>query len=160
MNNYKLTVNGAQTFDCTENDLHKIDAIPLNQNEFHVLKDNIPFAVSVLEKDFKNKKYTLKVNSNIYVVDIANSLDILIKEMGFTIGAGKQVNSLKAPMPGLILEICISEGQTVQTNEPIFILEAMKMENTLLSPREGVIKSIKVAQGNAVDKGQLLIEFE
>jgi biotin carboxyl carrier protein len=80
--------------------------------------------------------------------------------MGFEVGAGKEVNAINAPMPGLILEINVEVGQTVAKNELLLILGAMKMENSFLSPRDGTIKSILVNKGDAVDKGQLLIEFE
>jgi biotin carboxyl carrier protein len=63
-------------------------------------------------------------------------------------------------MPGLILEISISEGQEVKENDALLILEAMKMENVIKSPRDGIIKSIKVKQTEAVDINSLLIEFE
>ena len=63
-------------------------------------------------------------------------------------------------MPGLILEINVTEAQEVKENDPLLILEAMKMENVINSPRDGVIKSIKVSQGNTVEKNALLIEFE
>jgi biotin carboxyl carrier protein len=82
------------------------------------------------------------------------------QRLRFEVGLTKQVNAIKAPMPGLILEINVVVGQTVQENDPLLILEAMKMENSFLSPRDGVIKSIAVTKGDAVDKGQLLIEFE
>ena len=75
-------------------------------------------------------------------------------------GASKQVNAIKAPMPGLILSIHVEVGQEVQENDSLLILEAMKMENNFNSPRAGKIKSILVEKGQAVDKGQLLIEFE
>ena len=91
---------------------------------------------------------------------ISGALDELIKSMGIERGRTKLVNAIKAPMPGLILEINVSVGQEVKENDPLLILEAMKMENCFLSPRDGVIKSIAVEKGNAVDKGQLLIEFE
>jgi biotin carboxyl carrier protein len=80
--------------------------------------------------------------------------------MGFETGLTKQVNFIKAPMPGLILEISVVVGQTVKENDNLIILGAMKMENSFLSPRDGVIKTISVVMGDAVDKGQLLIEFE
>ena len=80
--------------------------------------------------------------------------------MGFTIGKAKQINIIKAPMPGLILEISVFIGQTVQENDNLLILTAMKMENSLRSPRDGVIKSIDVNVGDSVIKGDLLIEFE
>ena len=80
--------------------------------------------------------------------------------MGFEVGATKKVNDIKAPMPGLILDINVKVGQEVKENDALLILEAMKMENVLTSPRDGVIKSISVNKGNAVEKNQLLIVFE
>ena len=157
---YKLSVNQENTFDLNESDLFLLDEIQLSKNNFHVLKDNKPYSVEVVSSDFSSKKYTVKVNNSIYEVAIANELDQLITAMGIEKGKTKIVNAIKAPMPGLILEINVSIGQEVKENDPLLILEAMKMENSFLSPRDGIIKSIAVEKGNAVEKGQLLIEFE
>ena len=62
-------------------------------------------------------------------------------------------------MPGLIIDLKIKAGDTVQQGDPLLILEAMKMENILKSPGEGVIKNLKVKKGDHVEKGQVLIEF-
>ena len=80
--------------------------------------------------------------------------------MGFSVGSTKQVNFVKAPMPGLILEINVKVGQEVKENDPLLILEAMKMENIITSPRDGIIKLIDAKKGDAVEKNQLLINFE
>jgi len=158
--NYKLLVNNNVSFEVNVNDLHKIDAVQLEETKFHVLKNNKPYNAEIVSADFLSKKYTVKVNNNTYDVAISDALDELIKSMGIERGKTKVVNAIKAPMPGLILEINVSVGQEVKENDPLLILEAMKMENCFLSPRDGVIKSIAVEKGNAVDKGQLLIEFE
>lgn len=160
MSTYKLTVNSSTVFDVKDSDVSSLDALKSGDSKYHILKDNTSFKAEIISADFIAKKYTVKVNNNTYVVDIANPLDQLIKEMGFAVGASKQVNSIKAPMPGLILEINVEVGQEVKENDPILILGAMKMENSFLSPRDGVIKSIAVSKDQAVDKGQLLIEFE
>lgn len=157
---YRLTVNGAQTFDITPDALSQLDAVATQPAGFHILKDNIPYTAAIEKAGFLNRKYTVTVNNNPYEVEIATPLDQLIKAMGFEVGAAKQVNEIKAPIPGLILEINVSVGQEVAVNDTLLVLEAMKMENTFHSPRAGVIKSIAVAKGDAVDKGQLLIEFE
>lgn len=157
---YKLTVNNTSAFDITDEGLSALDAIKTGASEYHVLKNNTPYAAEVVSADFLSKQYMVKVNNNTYTVAIANPLDQLIKDMGFEVGAAKQVNEIKAPIPGLILEISVSVGQEVKENDSLLILEAMKMENTFVSPRAGVIKSIAVSKGDAVDKGQLLIEFE
>ncbi len=159
-NSYQLSVNQTATFDITEEDLKNLDAVRVEKDKYHVLKDSKPYKVELIAADFIAKKYTVKVNNNTYDVAIADALDMLIKNMGIERGRTKVINAIKAPMPGLILEISVTVGQTVKENDPLLILEAMKMENSFLSPRDGVIKSIAAIVGNAVDKGQLLIEFE
>jgi biotin carboxyl carrier protein len=157
---YKLSVNHSSSFDLSESDLKNLDVVSVGKNNFHVLKDHKPFKAEIVSADFISKKYSVTVNNNTYDVAIADALDLLIKSMGIERGRTKVVNAIKAPMPGLILEINVVVGQEVKENDPLLILEAMKMENSFLSPRDGIIKSIAVLIGNAVDKGQLLIEFE
>lgn len=157
---YKIKVNNSHSFDISKEELNKLDAIKTNTNHFHVLQNNSSTKASILNSDFNKKNYTIKVNNNTYEVDINDELDQLIEALGFEVGATKQVNDVKAPMPGLILEINVSEGQDVKEDDALLILEAMKMENVITSPREGTIKSIKIKQGETVDKNSLLIEFE
>lgn len=159
-NNYKVSVNNSTFFELSEDSLTQLDMVSLNQNAFHVLNENQPYQVEIISRDFLNKKYQLKINNNLYWVAISGQLENLINEMGISAGASKQVNAIKAPMPGLILEVSVTVGQEVKENEPLMILEAMKMENSILSPRTGIIKSISVSKSQAVEKGQLLIEFE
>ena len=159
-NSYQLLVNNLNQFNVTESDLKNLDAVSIEQNKFHILKDGKSFKAEIIAADFLSKKYTVKINNNTYEVTIANELDSLIKSMGIERGCTKIINAIKAPMPGLILEISVKVGQQVKENDPLLILEAMKMENSFLSPRDGIIKSIAVEKGIAVDKGQLLIEFE
>ena len=157
---YKVNVNDTFHFDIEKESVSLLDSVSVEDNKFHVLHENIPYKAEILSADFNQKKYTVKVNNNTYTVAISNPLDLLIKEMGFEVGLTKQVNFIKAPMPGLILEISVIVGQEVKKNDNLIILGAMKMENSFLSPRDGIIKSISVKIGDAVDKGQLLIEFE
>lgn len=157
---FKIKVNNSQTFEVTKEGMEHLDAIEIAPEKFHVLQDNTSVKAEILSSDFNNKMYSVKVNNNTYEVDIYDQLDQQIEALGFEIGASKQVNDIKAPMPGLILEINVKEGQDVKENEPLLILEAMKMENVINSPREGVIKSLNVKQGETVDKNALLITFE
>ena len=159
-NSYQLTVNNTHIYDRKASESSNLDAVEVSSSKFHILKNNQAYTAEIVEADFINKTYTVKVNGNSYTVSIANSLDLLIKEMGFLVGGSKQINEIKAPMPGLILEMSVSVGQEVQENDCLLILEAMKMENSFLSPRAGIIKSISAKKGDAVEKGQLLIEFE
>jgi biotin carboxyl carrier protein len=159
-NKYKVKVNASIEFDITDDDVSKLNAEKIAGNKYHVLQNNKPFKAELVDSNFNRKKYSIKVNNHSYDVDISNPLDLLIDKMGFTFGSSKQVDSIKAPMPGLILDIHVKEGQEVKEDEGLLILEAMKMENVITSPRDGVIKSVNITKGDAIDKGHLLIEFE
>jgi biotin carboxyl carrier protein len=155
-----VNVNKIYDFDITSQQISNLDAIKDSHSKFHVLQDNKSYKCEITESDFNTKSYKVNVNNSTYNINILNDLDVLIKDMGFEVGATKKVNDIKAPMPGLILDINVKVGQEVNEDDALLILEAMKMENVLTSPREGVIKSISVTKGDAVEKNQLLIEFE
>lgn len=157
---FKISVNNTFNFDINQEDVSNLDAIQISDSEFHILQQNKSYKAEIQESNFNNKSYQVKVNNNLYKINIFNDLDALIKDMGFTISSTKHVDSIKAPMPGLILELQVKAGDKVKENDTLLILEAMKMENIITSPRDGIIKSISVKKGDAVEKNQLLIEFE
>ena len=157
---FKVKVNSASDFDIADSDISKLDVEKISGSKYHVLQNNKPFKAELVDSNFNRKKYTIKINNHSYSVDISNPLDLLINKMGFTFGTTKHVNSIKAPMPGLILDIHVKEGQEVKEDEGLLILGAMKMENVITSPRDGVIKSVNITKGDAIEKGHLLIEFE
>lgn len=157
---YKAKVNASYEFDVTEEAINQLDAVETSTNKYHILQNNSSIKANIVSSDFNKKTYSVKVNNNTYDVVLNDALDQQIAALGFEIGSSKKVNDVKAPMPGLILEINVKESQEVKEDDALLILEAMKMENVINSPRDGVIKSIKVSQGNTVEKNALLIEFE
>src|SRR5215211_5938961 len=64
---------------------------------------------------------------------------------------------LRAPMPGLVVTIPVTEGQEVKRGQVILILESMKMQNELKSPRDGTIGRIRVKPGETVEQKQTLL---
>ena len=157
---YKIKVNATHTFEVTKESMETLDVVETSANHYHILQDNTSVKAEILQTDFNKKTYSIKVNNNTYDVTINDTIDQQIEALGFEIGALKQVNDIKAPMPGLILEVSVKVGDEVKENDTLIILEAMKMENVMHSPREGIIKSIHVKYGETVDKNSLLIEFE
>jgi biotin carboxyl carrier protein len=73
---------------------------------------------------------------------------------------GNKVNLLKAPMPGLVLKVLVTEGQAVKKGDGLLVLEAMKMENIIKASADGMVKKIHIEEKNVVDKNQKMIEFE
>lgn len=159
-NNYKVKVNKLVEFILTKEDITSTDIVKGSDQKYHILQNNQSVQAEIVQSDFNAKNYTVKVNNTNYQVNIQNELDELISEMGFTIGKVKIINSIKAPMPGLVLEVNVKVGDSIKEEDSLLILEAMKMENSITSPRDGVIKVIAIQKGDAVDKGELLIEFE
>ena len=64
---------------------------------------------------------------------------------------------MTAPMPGTILDIKVSEGQSVKAGDVILILEAMKMENEIVAPKDGTVARIHTSKGTAVSTGDSLV---
>lgn len=118
------------------------------------------YSIRLLKLDPEKKEVLLKINGNTIAVHQEDQYDILLKSMGMGAGAVKKINDLKAPMPGVVLDVKVSEGQAVKKDEPIVVLEAMKMENLLKSPIDGIIKSVEIKKGDTVDKNRVLVHFE
>jgi len=72
--------------------------------------------------------------------------------------AGKA--SLKAMMPGRVVNLLVNVGDTVAAHQGVAVIEAMKMENELKAPKAGKVTEIKVAPGQTVEKGALLLIIE
>ncbi len=67
--------------------------------------------------------------------------------------------AITSPLPGTILKIEVTVGQSVKRGDRLIVLEAMKMENDILSDRDGKVSAIQVSQGASVREGQTLIEI-
>lgn len=65
-------------------------------------------------------------------------------------GAGEKVNS---PLPGVIVEVSVKEGQAVKAGQKVAVLEAMKMENEIPAPKDGTITAIHVQKGDSILEG-------
>ena len=73
-------------------------------------------------------------------------------------GGGK--GAVKAPMPGVILEVNVKPGDKVARGQQVAILEAMKMHNVIGAPRDGVIADVCVEKGQSVGHGDVIVTFK
>ena len=74
--------------------------------------------------------------------------------------APKDPNLMVAFIPGVIREVHVAPGDSVQRGQSLLILEAMKMQNDLAAPRAATVRAVHAVPGDTVYKGQVLIEFE
>ncbi|MBO3700111.1 acetyl-CoA carboxylase biotin carboxyl carrier protein subunit [Roseivirga sp. E12] len=134
----------------------------LNQKSnstFLILKDHKSFRAEILNINASTKTATIKIEKSIFEIELKDKMDMLLEKMGISNLDTAQVNEMKAPMPGLILDILVTTGQEVKKGDQLLILEAMKMENVLKAPGDGTVSSIEIEKGNSVEKGQILIKF-
>ncbi len=126
---------------------------------YHILANGKSYNAILEEIDRNTKTLKLRINGNSYELAVQEPIDQLLKKMGLNIAKSNKVESIKAPMPGRVLKIMVTEGQEIKKGEPVLILEAMKMENVFKAPADAVVKSIKATERTAVEKGQVLIEL-
>jgi biotin carboxyl carrier protein len=163
---YKATIQN-RTFEISgkKNEVidglsQNIDILEYKKGKFHIILDKRSYSAEVLSVDSETKTCEIKVGNSILTVSVRDKYDELLKDMGIDEVAGKRVNDIKAPMPGMVLQVMVQNGQPIKKGDAIVVLEAMKMENILKSPSDGTIKNILVVTGDKVEKNQVMVNFE
>ena len=108
------------------------------------------------------KNYTITVNGNVYEVTVeegtgsaaAAAPKAAPKAAAPAAGAGSV--KVSAAVPGKVVKIVASVGQSVKAGDSVVIVESMKMEIPVVAPQDGTIASIDVAEGAAVENGDTL----
>lgn len=93
------------------------------------------------------------------VAEVIDERMAMIREMTGGSVPSNGAQALRAPMPGLIVNVEVRETDLVEPGQGLVIIEAMKMENELRAETSARVERIHVANGEAVEKGQLLIDF-
>ena len=122
--------------------------VKVNKKDFHVEVEEVAneIAISPVVKIAKKK-----MENAVPKESLAKKKKSVIT---FAVGTKCEI---KAPLPGIIGDIFVKEGKTVQTGDKVLVLEAMKMENAILAPATGKIESIAVKTGDSVIGNQILL---
>jgi len=144
----KQTVNGKPI---------EADIVEIRHGHFHIIRNYRSFSAQFFETNAEEKTVTLKVNQTVYTVSVRDQYDELLHSMGLDTNNTQKGGDLKAPMPGLVLNVMVAPGQKIQKGDAVLVLEAMKMENILKATADGEVKKIQVKKGDKVEKNQVMV---
>jgi len=164
----KVTVDNAHHYNIEKvgedillnGNLIHLDMKNVSKNHFHILLENKSYSAEVVKVDHIAKEVIIKINGREYQVALKDENDNLLESLGIEINKVQSTSHLKAPMPGLVLEILVEPGSNIKKGDSLLVLEAMKMENLIKSPSDITIKSIEIKKGDKVEKNQILLYFE
>lgn len=142
MKEYKLKING--------NDY----AVTVNEVDSSVAEVEVngtPFKVE-FEKPIKKAAPVSKPMAP--KATPAGAPEVKVSKPAAAAGAG---NAVTSPLPGVILEVCVKEGDAVKRGQKVMVLEAMKMENVIEATADGTVTAIKVGKGDSVLEGAPLL---
>ena len=144
MKNYKFTISGNS---------YEVDIIDFEGGIAKIEVNGTPYMVEI-HKQVKQVKTPTLVRP--VMREPQKSIEKKKLESGSVGGARF---SVKSPLPGLILQIAVSVGDTITRGQKILTMEAMKMDNEIKSDVEGVVSAIKVSPGQTVLQDEVLIEI-
>ena len=132
-----------------------VDLISIDRaTAFSLLLDNQSYEVLVNEESDEYQVLVLGHLFNVRVED-ERARRLAQASRGFLPGSGEI--QIKAPMPGLIVAVPVTEGQVVKRGDVLVVLESMKMENELKAPRDGTVSAVRVQTRQSVEQSQTLV---
>ena len=114
----------------------------------------------VLRERVARGRYRVWLDGHRYDAEALDSRARAIRDMQASVAKPAGPAPLRAPMPGLIVQLRVQPGDRVAAGDGLVVMEAMKMENELRAPAGGTVRAVHVSVGAAVEKGALLVELE
>lgn len=143
MKKFKFTINGNQ---------YEVDILNIEENIAQLEVNGTPYEVQ-LDREIKSTKTPKLMRTT--AVPSTDSHPSVAKTS--SPAAPKGGGNIKSPLPGVVLDVHVKEGDLVKIGQKLLTLEAMKMENNIESDKDGKVVSIKARKGDSVMEGDILI---
>jgi biotin carboxyl carrier protein len=148
LDEHHVTINGVE---------YSIDFQPVgDQSIYSLLFNGQSYDALVYPEE---NDWRVAFRAEMYVVEVEDERE---KRLRASLGASSYEHQeffLKAPMPGLIISVPVSNGQKVEKGDVLLVLESMKMQNELRSPRSGIVHRMRVKPGDRVEKKETLLSI-
>lgn len=137
--------------------VHPVDFVNLDdQPVFTLLVDGQSYEAYI--QPGEDNQWQVLLRGTMYTAEVEDEREKRLRAAGgVAAGGGSGEFNLKAPMPGLVVVVPVTEGQAVKKGDNLIILESMKMQNELKAPRDGVVARVRVKPGDSVEHHQVLV---
>lgn len=157
---FKVEVDGAEFDIVIQGSAVVVNGQPVDASITHVGGSTYSILVGGRSHEFtltsNGTKATITGIAGTLEVTVLDRIALLLRESEAKSKHG-QAREIHAPMPGLVLKIEVTKGETVNAGSGLLVLEAMKMENQIFSSTAATVQDVHVSEGEAVKKGQLLV---
>jgi acetyl/propionyl-CoA carboxylase alpha subunit len=160
---YLTTIGHKQfTIDINQDDQITVDGEILDVNMQQML-DTTMHSIIV---DGQSHDVRMKEGDGLYIVQLSGEIfEVIVEDertrrlasLKSSLGAVAGEAIIKAPMPGVVVEVLVTPGQRVEKGDIVIILESMKMQNELKAPRAGQIHAVRVIAGDKVDQNTIMV---
>src|ERR1700690_4263094 len=93
------------------------DSISTGKGKLHVIRNHKSYSAEIIELNRDEKTVIIKINHNTYKVSVTDQYDELLQKLGMEKGASKQAGDIKAPMPGLVLNVFVENGMPIKKGD-------------------------------------------
>src|SRR5690606_39248486 len=114
----------------------------------------------LISTDFVSKVIVIKINGEHYEVAIKDKMDLLLEQLGMTQATSSLSKNIIAPMPGLILQLHVKEGDEVTQGDAIMLLETMKVVSLLIIKVDKIVNILLVKACDSAETYELLNDFK
>jgi pyruvate carboxylase subunit B len=105
-------------------------------------------------------KYYVILDQRTLQIQLKDETDLLFEKFGYQSTTVQTEGEIRAPIPGLVVEVKVQSGDKVLKGEGLVILEAMKMENEISSPLDGVVQEVLISRGQNLEKDTLMVKIQ
>ncbi len=141
---------------------HRFEFASVDKASFSLLLDNSSFEIRLIAVTEENgaKSFSLNVNGIPFAVFIEDHRSRVWRSVAGAATTSDAKMEIKAPMPGKVVRVEVTEGETVGPGTGLCVLEAMKMENEIKCPIGGRVAEVHVNAGQSVEKNEILISVK
>jgi len=125
-----------------------------NSHDYSLIINNKSYQLRI---EPRGDKYHITIGGKDFPVEVEDERNRLLRSLTKAKKRTRELEIVKAPMPGLVVKVLVDVGQRVRRGQGVAIVEAMKMENEIKASTEGVVKEVRVREKDAIDKDAVLV---